>query len=904
MELFLFVVCIITIIAFIAIIRGKDEEIARLNRIIKNLVKQIEELKALNNNSNHNEQKIDNNVISNNINIVKNEEELRRIEEKRKQEKLQEIENNKQKQLEEAERRRLEKERVERAEQERKNTLILLTGSILIILAAVVFLMGAWSLITNFTKTILLALGIFIFIGSSKIAENKFRIEKTAKTFFYLAMAYIPLFMISISVLGLFGNYLSINGEGKYLYFCISSIILSIIYYTIYKLKNEKSLFYGSLVAQCGSVILLSLSIATDLRLIIINLLLYNFILIINYYKDEKMKIICYIIPFTLAVFIVFNVLVEPIKDIYTLASFVLLAFNYGIFALKESESIAFKIVFDSLVFGSGMYTTLIYMSNLGTKLQIILSLIYIFNVYVILMLFAGKNQKYTISTFLTTIAFNCFIGIFMLAFPKNSRIPIYVVCIDILGIFLLSYKLLPGLLKDLIDYLTPIITIVAGVTGLVYYNANIGYYIVYSLIIWAISELLMLRKDNEKSKIWHVISHIYLCFTFLLLYDEINWLEIVILDIVYIYSFLRHKSHIFKYLGYSVIFWLIFYFNLPINNIAILMMLTTSIIIILEEIIKALKDDFSVVYLSILKISIFLMLIFVSSKVCGYVGILYVALLLVINKKNSDTDLGHLDIIPLLGFLGIIYNKNIFNDEAVATLLLGISTLLLTVYSFAKRRISLYTISALAYMLLLRNNFYNLGMTLLYDVIFCIWSFIITLSLDSEKQKDFFKVISCFALTKLYYSIIDLLELNKTTLFNFAGIIFADIYLFKKILEKYFSGIEVLESISLAFIYLIAIFNYQGDVDGLLFSILIISILVFSYWKKYGSIFIVSILAIIFNAILLTRAFWVSLPWWLYLLGAGGFLIFFAGKNESMQNKNIGIVQRMKDLKDKIDGK
>ena len=52
---------------------------------------------------------------------------------------------------------------------------------------------------------------------------------------------------------------------------------------------------------------------------------------------------------------------------------------------------------------------------------------------------------------------------------------------------------------------------------------------------------------------------------------------------------------------------------------------------------------------------------------------------------------------------------------------------------------------------------------------------------------------------------------------------------------------------------------------------------------KKYGAIFIVSILAILVNAILLTREFWLSIPWWIYLLLVGGILIGFAIKNNML---------------------
>ena len=76
-----------------------------------------------------------------------------------------------------------------------------------------------------------------------------------------------------------------------------------------------------------------------------------------------------------------------------------------------------------------------------------------------------------------------------------------------------------------------------------------------------------------------------------------------------------------------------------------------------------------------------------------------------------------------------------------------------------------------------------------------------------------------------------------------------------------------------------------------------------FSYVKKYGVIFITSLFTILGNAILLTRKFWFSVPWWIYLLLVGGILIAFATKNESeSKKKNIKVGNIIKNLKDIIE--
>ena len=106
-----------------------------------------------------------------------------------------------------------------------------------------------------------------------------------------------------------------------------------------------------------------------------------------------------------------------------------------------------------------------------------------------------------------------------------------------------------------------------------------------------------------------------------------------------------------------------------------------------------------------------------------------------------------------------------------------------------------------------------------------------------------------------------------------------------------------------IALIYIIAIFSYSGEFDGMIFGILIVFMLMLSYINKYGTLFLVSIAAILLNVFLLTRKFWFSIPWWIYLLVIGSVLITFAIKNEADEKKNkFKIADSLKKIKDKIE--
>lgn len=136
----------------------------------------------------------------------------------------------------------LTREEKVRKEQESKNTGVLITGAILIVLSAIVFLTSTWNTIPNILKTLVIILLSGVFLGASKLAKDKFNLEKTSNTFFYIAMAYFPICLISCSVFGLFGEFFSIYGPGNLIYLTAVMIITSIIYFVNYKKRNSNGL--------------------------------------------------------------------------------------------------------------------------------------------------------------------------------------------------------------------------------------------------------------------------------------------------------------------------------------------------------------------------------------------------------------------------------------------------------------------------------------------------------------------------------------------------------------------------------------------------------------------------------------------------------------------------------------
>ena len=101
----------------------------------------------------------------------------------------------------------------------------------------------------------------------------------------------------------------------------------------------------------------------------------------------------------------------------------------------------------------------------------------------------------------------------------------------------------------------------------------------------------------------------------------------------------------------------------------------------------------------------------------------------------------------------------------------------------------------------------------------------------------------------------------------------------------------------------MIAVTQYYGMEDGMIFGIFLALFIIFTYIFGYGAIFITTLLALVINVFLLTREFWFAIPWYIYLLIIGSTLIGFAIKNELNEKKGkIELVSKFRKLKDNVD--
>ncbi len=796
---------------------------------------------------------------------------------------------------------KINKESKIKDEKEQKNIVILVTGAICIVLSAIVFLMSTWNSIPNILKTVVLSLLTLVFFGGSYIAKEKFKLDKASQTFFYIAMAYIPICLISIAIFELFGTYLSIYGEGRYIYLMFASLFVAFIYYTTYINKNSKYLLYGSLLSQVFSIVAFSLIFSNDILIIGINLLLYNILLILITKKDIFIKVYNFI-P-AIITFVAIIMLGEQTKTmIFMLA---LLAINFLILELKNSQKI-YSYMFNVFLTIFGIYTVSIFSDLLGTNISHLLALCFALLLYIIENMLLIKSNRKNLINSLSVVTIST-IGILHIeSFANTSIITPYMISILQMLILAITYIKSKSIKKNIIATLIPLYFIITGINIITELNCSYHVYIIFAFLTFIVSEIF-----RKRDKLIHlnafIISHILIALTYFIVFatnfnnfiDDIFYA--VLLTGLYFYSYLVERNMTFKYLSYITsnfaLFTLFRFFVGESEILYYVPMVSTLVIMGIELIYKELQDEGSDVYLAISKVISFVFIysstVYESSEISTILAIIFAIIIIIYNIKYKEE---LWNILPFTCVVPALFLNDLSTELEIGIMLL--SVIATTGVSLKEKKVSIFTVFSGIYLFLTSLNIESIY---LKEILFICWAVVHFLFMTTEK--DAFKFLSYLSVLFLYNSIISDLGLETYTLFSMLGYVLMAIFTLRTILNKYIDDIDALEYIVFGLIYMIALLQYNNESDGMLFGILLVAVVIISYINKYGALFMVSIFAILVNIFALTREFWFSVPWWVYLLTIGTILIGFAIKNERSDKKNeINAIDLLKSIKDRIE--
>lgn len=123
-------------------------------------------------------------------------------------------------------------------------SVILIVGVIFVLLSGIIFTTTTWHTLNNTIRSILIFSASILFFTVGTIADKKLNLEKTGMSFFSIGCFLLPIDIFAIGVFNLFGDWLSWNGQGRYLLGAIAFILLGIASYI--GTKRYKSKFYAS----------------------------------------------------------------------------------------------------------------------------------------------------------------------------------------------------------------------------------------------------------------------------------------------------------------------------------------------------------------------------------------------------------------------------------------------------------------------------------------------------------------------------------------------------------------------------------------------------------------------------------------------------------------------------------
>lgn len=769
------------------------------------------------------------------------------------------------------------------SDKEIKNSSILIVGSILVVLSALIFLMSTWDVTNNIFKTILMLVMLCVFLGASYIAK-KINLKQTEKAFHYIALAYIPITLLSIWLFKLFGIYLSYEGEGSYLYLCISSLIVTLIYYLDSKQKNNTFIGACSVVFLNLAFIFLSIKIYNTFSFVLLFLSLLNIIFTIlyqsnKYYLNEKINknsilTMTIYIGFLTLFTNLFKVIGGNIQFVNILLDFAVLYSIY--FASKITDKTIFDKIYTLCIVFIGLNITAFF-DDLQIK-QVIL----LFTFIGISLFDLTKNNKLSEHTYYELMGSN--ILLFVITRFSDDSIPTYFMLIVLSIITAIFY--FTNERKEYSAYFLSISGLAVIIDFLITYELSVLY------IGYIAAIMLFLRKYiNKKSYIldsFKILGYIIM-FAITLFLDESNiFTSILLFGVTYV-SFMStlEKKDIFTrmvsyiYLNISLFMFTSFLGIDKMKDLILIIPFTSIVIFFLEYFINELNDDENHLYMLFhFAISAIILACLNNSFIhILFIIIINVLFYIYINKNNMEKNLLYASYVSFIPF---IYFSNI---ELVSDYMFMISYLvfaLLLYYTYYKKE-NRSLIIYFVYLLFHASVFDDSKYVILF--IFSLMS-IVGYLIKEDKLKDVFKTFLYTCILLLIRFITYDLELDTISLLHYGPYFVWIICITRNIVKKYSNDYKVFEYISLVLINIIAISGFTDEMDGLVFVLLLTILVIIGYVLKYGPVFLISLIFILVNILLLTREFWLSLPWWLYILLIGAILISFAVYNE-LKDKN-----------------
>ncbi|MBR3511750.1 MAG: hypothetical protein IKN74_02185 [Clostridia bacterium] len=793
------------------------------------------------------------------------------------------------------------------------NIKILFAGAFLIILSGIVLLSSGWDILPGVVKSAILFAFMGVFIKLSKTLRKK-NVTNAANIFFYISMAYLPLCLISISLFGLLGEFLSIRGEGRFIFLTAVFLATSYVYYKYYKKNGADGLFYASILSQLFTVVLGTMIFEVNVTLALLAISIYNFLLaLVILRNNSKIRIVSTIISGAILVSILPYIFGAD-NVIYNVFTVLVFLFNsLTLFLLnKDIESYPLAIMYNiSNVFV--MYSiTKHYSFGISSDTRVI-----------VLMLFA------IISMITKSIGLS----------NKKAISESNVYVIQGLFVAMLIFRASLSLLFGIVDIAYIALGIVVSLYGLFKYKrgVQIALYVGFSALLgWAIQtrvgvensigvlaligllQLIIIKnsmrfvfKDTKNSDLFdfELLSNILLAVFFMrdaylaIEHKPSILLLIVGLVVVYLYYLLSSKKDIPNRIIYRIFF---------IGSVSIITLLVQKIIDVKESIVFV--NVFLVVDAVLLLQLIYderfrdkLQHILLIIGTIGYglaisdgrqIGdsplLIYFAIFMALElvtlfmNRRGKLEFGY-DLPIQIAMLMIVPEMDFVLFKKAISLIAYATILLYTLYmAKEEKKVGFNAIFAyiIAWFISGIYDYHYLTMLIFAGISAFLYMYI------EDKNRKFFKLIGITSILHMYLTILEEYEIEVYSLVLIPVFMYA--YYILNIFTDKFKNNKALKII----VYVLLFFNdsgkYVNGLDELLMLLFLLVGVLYSYNRRLEGEFLASLSLIVISSFMLVSAIFVAIPWWVYLVVVGGLLLSYGVKNETKESNSL--VDKVKD--------
>ncbi len=151
----------------------------------------------------------------------------------------------------------------------------MVVGVLLLLASALIFATTTWNVIPQLLKVVVIASVSAIFYIASYLARKKFDLEITSMAFYQLGCFFTPIAILCIGFFRLLGDFFALEGNAAYFVFFIMALSFSISATIGNRIFTKKVFYYMFQISNCMAIFLLPCSVGLEMRVGVLAVLCY-----------------------------------------------------------------------------------------------------------------------------------------------------------------------------------------------------------------------------------------------------------------------------------------------------------------------------------------------------------------------------------------------------------------------------------------------------------------------------------------------------------------------------------------------------------------------------------------------------------------------------------------------------